>query len=50
MSHRDNKNSKENKKAAPKTHKELKKMEDNTKDNLGFSNESRKLGKGEIEI
>lgn len=48
MSHKNNKNSKENKKAGQKTHKELKEMEQNTKDKVGFSDESKKLGKDKM--
>jgi hypothetical protein len=45
MSHKDNKNSKDNKKAGQKTKKELKKMEVEMANEIGYSNESRKLGK-----
>ncbi|ADZ21344.1 hypothetical protein BJV85_001591 [Clostridium acetobutylicum] len=45
MSHKDNKNSKANKKAGKKTKAELKKMKEETSNEVGFSNESRKLGK-----
>ncbi|WMJ80298.1 small, acid-soluble spore protein, alpha/beta type [Clostridium sp. MB40-C1] len=45
MSHKDNKNSKEGKKVNPKTKKELAKMKIETSNELGYSNESRKLGK-----
>lgn len=45
MSHKDNKNSKSNKKAGQKTKKELKEMEFEMSNEVGYSNESRKLGK-----
>jgi len=45
MSHKDNKNSKDNKKAGQKTKKELDKMKMETANEIGFSNESKKLGK-----
>ncbi|AYF54693.1 small, acid-soluble spore protein, alpha/beta type [Clostridium botulinum C] len=45
MSHKNNKNSKDNKKSNPKTKKELKKMEMEIADEVGYSKESRKLGK-----
>ncbi|MDY6228131.1 MAG: small, acid-soluble spore protein, alpha/beta type [Clostridium sp.] len=45
MSHKNNKNSKENKKAGQKTKAELKKMKVETADEVGYSKESRKLGK-----
>ncbi len=45
MSHKDNKNSKDNKKANPKTKKELDKMKIETANEIGFSKESKKLGK-----
>lgn len=44
MSHKDNKNSKENKKSNRKTKKELAKMKIETSNELGYSSESRKLG------
>lgn len=44
MSHKDNKNSKENKKSSRKTKKELAKMKIETSNELGYSSESRKLG------
>lgn len=46
MSHKDNKNSKDNKKSNPKTKKELDKMKMETANEIGFSKESKKLGKG----
>lgn len=45
MSHKNNKNSKKNKKAGQKTRTELKKMQMETADEVGYSKESRKLGK-----
>lgn len=45
MAHKNNKNSKHNKKAGQKTKKELKKMKLETANEVGFSKESRKLGK-----
>lgn len=45
MSHKNNKNSKNNKKSGQKTKTELKKMKMETADEVGYSNESKKLGK-----
>ncbi|HEY8891661.1 MAG TPA: small, acid-soluble spore protein, alpha/beta type [Clostridium sp.] len=45
MSHKDNKNSKDNKKASQKTKKELDKMRMETANEIGVSKESKKLGK-----
>jgi hypothetical protein len=45
MSHKNNKNSKNNKKAGEKTKKELKEMEFEMSNEIGHSNESKKLGK-----
>ena len=45
MSHKDNKNSKDNKKANQKTKKELNDMKMETANEIGYSKESRKLGK-----
>ncbi|SHH82499.1 Small, acid-soluble spore protein, alpha/beta type [Clostridium collagenovorans DSM 3089] len=45
MSHKNNKNSKDNKKAGQKTKKELNKMKMEAGNELGVSNESKKLGK-----
>ena len=45
MSHKDNKNSKDNKKSGQKTKKELNKMNFETSNEIGYSSESRKLGK-----
>ena len=45
MSHKNNKNSKQNKKSNPKTKVELNKMKIETADEVGYSKESRKLGK-----
>ena len=45
MSHKNNKNSKANKKSGQKTKKELRKMQVETADEVGYSKESRKLGK-----
>jgi hypothetical protein len=47
MSHKNNKNSKNNKKSNPKTKKELEKMKIETANEVGYSKESRKLGKNE---
>ncbi len=45
MSHKNNKNSKKNKKSGQKTKSELRKMQVETADEVGYSKESRKLGK-----
>lgn len=45
MSHKNNKNSKNNKKSGQKTRAELRKMKTETANEVGFSKESRKLGK-----
>ena len=45
MSHKNNKNSKNNKKAGKKTKAELRKMKLETANEVGYSKESRKLGK-----
>ncbi|ATD55452.1 hypothetical protein [Clostridium chauvoei] len=45
MAHKNNKNSKDNKKASKKTKAELRKMQAETADEVGYSKESRKLGK-----
>lgn len=45
MSHKNNKNSKQNKKSGQKTKTELKKMQIETANEIGYSKESRKLGK-----
>lgn len=45
MSHKDNKNSKENKKSSQKTKKEFYDMKIETANEIGYSKESRKLGK-----
>lgn len=45
MAHKNNKNSKKNKKSSQKTKTELKKMQVETADEIGYSKESRKLGK-----
>lgn len=45
MSHKNNKNSKNNKKSNPKTKKEMDNMKVETSDEIGYSKESRKLGK-----
>ncbi len=47
MSHKDNKNSKDNKKAGEKTKKELQSMKVETANEIGFSSQTRKLGKDE---
>ena len=44
MSHKNNKNSKDNKKAGQKTKKELDIMRIHTANDVGFSKESKKLG------
>lgn len=45
MSHKDNKNSKDNKKSNQKSKRELNKMNFETSNEIGYSQESRKLGK-----
>lgn len=45
MSHKNNKNSKQHEKAGQKTKSKLKKMLIETANEIGFSKESRKLGK-----
>lgn len=45
MSHKDNKNSKDNKKSNQKSKRELYKMKYETSNEIGYSAESRKLGK-----
>lgn len=45
MSHKNNKNSKDNKKSWQKTKAELQKMRVETANEVGYSKESRKLGK-----
>lgn len=45
MAHKNNKNSKNNKKASQKTKKELAEMKIETANEIGVSNESKKLGK-----
>jgi hypothetical protein len=45
MAHKNNKNSKANKKSGQKTKAELKNMIVETGNEIGFSKESRKLGK-----
>lgn len=44
MSHKNNKNSKDNKKAGQKSKQELSKMRMETADEIGVSRESKKLG------
>lgn len=44
MSHKNNKNSKDNKKAGQKTRHELDKMRVQTANDIGVSKESKKLG------
>ena len=44
LSHKNNKNSKDNKKAGQKTKKELDIMRIHTANDVGFSKESKKLG------
>lgn len=45
MAHTDNKNSKDNKKSSDKTKKEMDRMKVETSDEIGYSKESKKLGK-----
>lgn len=45
MSHKNNKNSKDNKKAGEKTKKEIEDMKMEISNDIGFSNQSKKLGK-----
>jgi hypothetical protein len=45
MSHKDNKNSKDNKKSGEKTKRDLDRMKVETSDEIGYSKESKKLGK-----
>lgn len=45
MSHKDNKNSKDNKKSNEKTKRDLDRMKVETSDEIGYSKESKKLGK-----
>ncbi|WP_373897258.1 small, acid-soluble spore protein, alpha/beta type [Haloimpatiens sp. FM7315] len=45
MAHKNNKNSKDNKKVSPKTKSELKDMEVEMSKEIGANNESKKLGK-----
>lgn len=45
MSHKNNKNSKDNKKSSQKTKSQLKKMQMETANEIGVNNESKKLGK-----
>lgn len=47
MSHKNNKNSKNNKKSGQKTKAELQKMRVETANEVGYSKESRKLGKNQ---
>jgi hypothetical protein len=47
MSHKNNKNSKNNKKAGQKTRTELEVMKIHTANDKGFSRESKKLGNDE---
>lgn len=47
MSHKNNKNSKDNKKSGQKTRAEVEKMKVETSNEIGYSQESRKLGKNE---
>lgn len=50
MSHKNNKNSKDNKKAGQKTKAELQKMRVETANEVGYSKESRKLGKNKERV
>ncbi|MDF2879757.1 MAG: hypothetical protein K0R54_314 [Clostridiaceae bacterium] len=45
LAHKDNKNSKNNKKSKQKTKTEIDKMKVETSNEIGYSKESRKLGK-----
>lgn len=45
MAHKNNKNSKDNKKSGQKTRKEVESMKMETANEIGYSKESRKLGK-----
>lgn len=45
MSHKNNKNSKSNQKSSQKTRRELEDMKMETANEIGYSKESRKLGK-----
>lgn len=45
MSHKNNKNSKDNKKSGQKTNKELAEMKLNVSNSVGTNSESKKLGK-----
>jgi hypothetical protein len=45
MSHKNNKNSKDNKKAGEKTKKEIQSMKMEISNDIGLSSESKKLGK-----
>ncbi|WP_082023875.1 small, acid-soluble spore protein, alpha/beta type [Clostridium polynesiense] len=45
MAHKNNKNSKDNKKSRQKTRKEVENMKVETANEVGYSKESRKLGK-----
>lgn len=45
MAHKNNKNSKKNKKSGQKTKAEVRKMQVETADEVGYSKESKKLGK-----
>lgn len=45
LAHKNNKNSKDNKRSNQKTRKELEKMKNETANEIGYSRESRKLGK-----
>ncbi|NMM64180.1 small, acid-soluble spore protein, alpha/beta type [Clostridium sp. P21] len=45
MSHKNNKNSKDNKKAGNKTKEELHKMKMEISNDIGFSSQTKKLGK-----
>lgn len=47
MAHKNNKNSKANKKSGQKTKKEVEKMKHETANEVGYSKESRKLGKND---
>lgn len=48
MSHKNNKNSKDNKKSGQKTNKELAEMKLNISNSVGTNNESKKLGKSSL--
>lgn len=48
MSHKNNKNSKDNKKVGEKTKKEIEDMKMEISNDIGFSSQTKKLGKNKI--